>query len=88
METVTDTQALKERIETALDSIRPYLVADGGNVQVLEVTSDKVVRLELLGACGSCPMSAMTFKAGLEEAVRKAVPEITRVEAVNITPAF
>ncbi|WP_266367519.1 NifU family protein [Tellurirhabdus rosea] len=88
METVHDTDQLKERIETALNGIRPYLQADGGNVKVLEVTEDRTVRLELLGACGSCPMSAMTFKAGLEEAILKAVPEISRVEAVNITPAF
>lgn len=88
METVLENELLKERIEKALNGIRPYLEADGGNVKVLEVTDDKVVRLELLGACGSCPMSAMTFKAGLEEAVLKAVPEITRVEAINITPAF
>jgi len=88
METVLENELLKERIEKALNGIRPYLEADGGNVKVLEVTDDKVVRLELLGACGSCPMSAMTFKAGLEEAVLKAVPEISRVEAINITPAF
>ena len=88
METALENELLKDRIEKALNGIRPYLEADGGNVKVLEVTDDKVVRLELLGACGSCPMSAMTFKAGLEEAVLKAVPEITRVEAINITPAF
>ena len=68
--------------------MRPYLAADGGNVKVLEVTEDKTVRLELMGSCGTCPMSAMTFKGGLEEAILKAVPEIRRVEAVNLTPAF
>jgi len=88
METAHDTAQLLERIEEALNGIRPYLKADGGNVKVLEVTDDRTVRLELLGACGSCPMSAMTFKAGLEEAILKAVPEIRRVEAINITPAF
>ena len=76
------------KIERALDSMRPYLAADGGNVKVLEVTDDKTVRLELMGSCGTCPMSAMTFKGGLEEAILRAVPEIARVEAVNITPAF
>ena len=59
---------LLQRVELALDSIRPYLEADGGNVSVEEITSDKVVRLRLLGACGSCPMSIMTLKAGIEEA--------------------
>ena len=79
---------LIEKIERSLDSMRPYLAADGGNVRVLDISDDKVVRLELLGSCGSCPMSAMTFKGGLEEAILRAVPEISRVEAVNITPAF
>lgn len=72
-------------IEAALDTIRPYLETDGGNVKILEVTDDLVVRLELLGACGSCPMSTMTLKAGVEEAIRKAVPQINSVEAINIT---
>lgn len=74
------------RIEGALDQIRPYLEADGGNVKVLEVTEDMVLKLELLGACGSCPMSTMTLKAGVEQSVLKAVPEIKSVEAVNMTP--
>ncbi|ARS36150.1 NifU family protein [Pontibacter actiniarum] len=74
------------RIESALDQIRPYLEADGGNVKVLEVTDEMVLKLELLGACGSCPMSAMTLKAGVEQSVLKAVPEIKAVEAVNVTP--
>jgi Fe-S cluster biogenesis protein NfuA len=76
---------LLQRVELALDSIRPYLEADGGNVSVEEITTDKVVRLRLLGACGSCPMSIMTLKVGIEEAVKKAVPEIMGVEAVNLT---
>lgn len=88
METVVNNDQLITRIERALDSMRPYLAADGGNVKVLEVTNDMTVRLELVGSCGSCPMSAMTFKGGLEEAILKAVPEITKVEAINITPAF
>lgn len=74
-----------EKIESALDNIRPYLETDGGNVKVLAVTDDLIVRLELLGACGSCPMSTMTLKAGVEEALKKAVPEINGVEAINIT---
>lgn len=76
---------LKERVEQALDTIRPYLETDGGDVSVEEITSDNVVRLKLLGACASCSMSIMTFKAGLEQAIKKAVPEITAVEAINIT---
>ena len=88
METVVNNDQLISKIERALDSMRPYLAADGGNVKILEVTEDKTVRLELIGSCGLCPMSAMTFKGGLEEAILRAVPEITKVEAVNITPAF
>ncbi len=72
------------RVETALDSIRPYLEADGGNVRVLNLTADNILRLEFVGACGSCPMSTMTFKAGVEEAIKRAVPEIKIIEVVNL----
>ncbi|SFT84749.1 Fe-S cluster biogenesis protein NfuA, 4Fe-4S-binding domain [Algoriphagus locisalis] len=78
---------LKEQIEFALDTIRPYLEADGGNVRIVELTEDMVLKLELLGSCGSCPMSTMTLKAGVEEAIKRAIPEIIRVEAVNLTVA-
>ncbi|HEX8376986.1 MAG TPA: NifU family protein [Pedobacter sp.] len=76
---------LLQKVETALDTIRPYLEADGGNVSVEEITSDNIVKLKLLGACGSCPMSIMTLKAGIEQAIKRAVPEIEGVEAVNLT---
>lgn len=75
---------LNSRVEAALDTIRPYLEADGGNVRLLEVTSEKVVKLELQGNCASCPMSTMTMKAGIEDAIRREVPEIEKVMAVNI----
>jgi len=78
---------LSDRIESALNSIRPYLEADGGNVRVLEFTSDQTLRLEFVGACGSCPMSTMTFKAGVEEAIKRVVPEIKKIEVVNLTIA-
>jgi Fe-S cluster biogenesis protein NfuA len=81
-------EELHSRVENALNSIRPYLEADGGNVKVKEITDDMTVKLELMGACSSCPMSSMTFKAGLEEAILKSVPEIKKVEALNLTPAF
>ena len=76
---------LLQRIEQALDTIRPYLRTDGGDVKLVEVTKDNVARIELLGACGACPMSTMTFKAGVEEAIKREVPEIISVEAINIT---
>ena len=71
-------------IEGALDSVRPYLEADGGNVKLAEVTDDLIVRLELMGSCQTCPMNAMTFRAGLEESIRRAVPYVLRVEAINV----
>jgi Fe-S cluster biogenesis protein NfuA len=74
---------LLERIENTLDSLRPYLEADNGNVSLVEVTEDMVVRLELQGACSSCSMSQMTLKAGIEQSLLKAIPEIKGVEAVN-----
>ncbi|MEM9895737.1 MAG: NifU family protein [Bacteroidota bacterium] len=77
--------ALEEKVEKALDSIRPYLAADGGNVKVLEIDEERNLFLELLGNCGSCPMSTMTLKAGVEEAIMREVPEISSVSAVNVT---
>jgi Fe-S cluster biogenesis protein NfuA len=83
---VTDTvdTALYAKIEEALDLIRPYLMADGGSVRVVDITPDMIVELELLGACETCPMSMMTLRAGIEQAIKNAVPQIVRVEAVNI----
>jgi Fe-S cluster biogenesis protein NfuA len=78
---------LRDQIEEALDTIRPYLMADGGSVRLLNVTSDYVVELELLGACGSCPMSTMTLRAGIEQALKRSVPKVERVEAVNANAA-
>jgi Fe-S cluster biogenesis protein NfuA len=85
MTTAVTLEELTQRIESSLDSIRPYLEADGGNVRIKQVTDDHVVKLEFVGACGSCPMSTMTFKAGVEEAIRRAVPEIKGIEVVNLT---
>ena len=84
--TEVENQTLLEQVGTALDGIRPYLEADGGDVKVLEITEDKEVILELLGNCSSCSMSTMTMKAGIEQAIKKAVPEIKEVKAVNVTP--
>jgi Fe-S cluster biogenesis protein NfuA len=83
-----DDPDLHRQIEEALDTIRPYLEADGGSVRLLTVTPDRVVELELLGACGSCPMSTMTLRAGIEQALKRAVPHIARVEAVNAPAAY
>jgi Fe-S cluster biogenesis protein NfuA len=77
--------SLTEQVEEALNTIRPFLEADGGNVSIEEITEDNVVKLRLLGSCGSCPMSIMTMKAGIEQAIMKAVPQVSAVEAVNLT---
>lgn len=78
---------LKSKIEFALDTIRPYLEADGGNVRIVELTDEMVLKIEMMGSCGTCPMSSMTLKAGVEDAIKRAIPEITRVEAINLTVA-
>lgn len=76
--------ALHQQVEDALELIRPYLMADGGSVRIADITPDMVLELELLGACESCPMSIMTLRAGIEQAVKNAVPQIMRVEAINV----
>jgi len=75
---------MQERLEDALDTIRPYLETDGGDLRVIGLTKDMTLQIELLGTCKSCTMSAMTLKAGVEQAVLKAVPEIKAVEAVDV----
>lgn len=86
MESLTSqNNELIDQVEQALQTIRPYLEADGGDVKIVEIDDDKVVHLELLGACGSCPMSTMTMKAGVEEAIKRHVPEVTGVLAINMT---
>lgn len=75
---------LMEKVNLAIDQLRPFLNADGGDMELVEITTEKVVKVRLLGACSDCSMSMMTLKAGLEDAVRKIAPEIQSVEAVNL----
>ena len=77
-------EAIKERVENALEKIRPYLVADGGDIALIEITDDMVVRVEMKGACNGCPFSMQTLKAGVEIAVKKEVPEIKEVIDVSV----
>lgn len=70
------------KIESALEQVRPFLKADGGDVSLVEVTDDNIVKIQLHGACKGCSISHITMKAGIEEAIRNAVPEIKTVEAV------
>lgn len=74
---------LYTRVNNALSDIRTFVREDGGDLELVEITDAKVARVELKGACTSCTMNNMTFKAGVEEAILKAVPEIQSVEAVN-----
>lgn len=74
---------LLSQIELALDDIRPHLAVDGGDVSVVEVTDEMIVRVKWLGACEMCSMSLMTMKAGVEQAVKSRLPQIRSVEAVN-----
>lgn len=80
---MADTE-LRARIERALEGLRPYLKADGGDISLVEVTEDMKVIVELHGACVTCSMSAMTMRAGVEEAIKNAAPEISKVEALNL----
>ena len=78
-----DKARLLNQIEIALDDIRPHLAVDGGNVSVVELTDEMTVKVRWLGACEACSMSAMTMKAGVEQAVRSRLPQILSVVAVN-----
>ncbi len=73
---------MKEKVEQALNKVRPMLMADGGNVDLVEVTADGVVKLKLSGTCGCCPMSQMTLKMGIERILKEEVPEIKEVISV------
>ncbi|RUA29988.1 MAG: NifU family protein [Bacteroidetes bacterium] len=77
-------EELIKKVNNVIDQVRPYLVADGGNIQFVNITEDNIVNVELQGACASCSMSIMTLKAGVEQAMLKAVPEIKGVEAINM----
>jgi Fe-S cluster biogenesis protein NfuA len=74
---------IEEKIEIALNGMRPFLQADGGDVELVEVTSDFEVRLRLIGNCSSCSMSHMTMKAGIESGIKTALPFVKSVVAVN-----
>jgi Fe-S cluster biogenesis protein NfuA len=71
------------KINSAIDEVRPYLKADGGDVELVELTSDMTVKVRLKGACDGCPFSMMTLKAGIEQAIRKHFPEMNELVAVD-----
>ncbi len=74
---------LLERVDRALDGVRPHLAVDGGDVEVVDITDDMFVKIRWVGNCESCSMSAMTLRAGLEQAIKGAVPEIAGVVPIN-----
>jgi len=73
---------MKEKVQAALEKIRPMLQADGGDVELVDVSEDGIVRVRLQGACSGCPMSQMTLKNGVERIIKQEVPEVKAVEAV------
>lgn len=73
---------MRDKVEKALEEIRPALQADGGNIELVDVTSDGIVKVRLSGACGCCPMSTYTLKLGVEQKLKEAVPQIKKVEQV------
>jgi Fe-S cluster biogenesis protein NfuA len=77
---------IQNLVSDALENIRPYLQADGGDIRLVDITDKMVVQVELTGACEGCPFSMQTLKAGVEQTILKKVPEIKAVEAVNHTP--
>lgn len=84
MEHVTTEYELRARVEEVLDAVRPSLQAHGGDVSLVDVTPEKVARVELTGACGGCPMASITLKLGIERILAEEVPELAGVEAVNV----
>ncbi len=72
----------RTKIEEVINRIRPYLRRDGGDVELVDITDENIVKVKLVGACGTCPMSIMTLKGGIEAEMKKAIPELKAVEAV------
>ena len=78
---------MRERVAEVLEEIRPMLQADGGDVELVDVTEDGVVKVKLTGACGGCPMSQLTLSSGIERRLKSSIPEVSRVESVPMESA-
>jgi Fe-S cluster biogenesis protein NfuA len=76
-------QEIEKKIRETIEKVRPYLIADGGDIVLKEITEDLTVKVELQGACGTCPFSLFTLKNGVEQALKKEVPDIKEVVAIN-----
>jgi len=79
-----DRKRLNEKVQNVIEQVRPYLQQDGGDINFVEITDDNVVNVELTGACGACPFSTMTLKNGVEATLKKVIPEIKEVVAINL----
>ena len=79
-----DRSRLNQKVQNVIDQVRPYLQQDGGDINFIEITDDNVVNVELIGACGACPFSTMTLKNGVEATLKKVIPEIKEVVAINL----
>jgi Fe-S cluster biogenesis protein NfuA len=79
---IANKEALRSKVLDALDQLRPFLHADGGDMELIDITDDAIVQVRMLGSCSDCSMSQMTIKGGLEEALKMAAPELRGVEAV------
>jgi Fe-S cluster biogenesis protein NfuA len=75
--------SLLNKVNQAIDQLRPFLHADGGDMELVEITPDFIVKVRMIGACKDCSMSAMTLKAGLEDAIKIAAPEVQAVQAID-----
>ena len=82
----TDKEKLLAEVNEALNEIRPHLIVDGGNIEVVDITDDLTVKVKWVGNCINCSMSAMTMKAGVEQAIKSKIPTIKKVEAINGIP--
>jgi Fe-S cluster biogenesis protein NfuA len=78
-----DKKEIIDKVNNALEQIRPFLIDDGGDIELIEITDDLTVKVKLLGACKSCSMSAMTLKGGVEETIKRVVPELKGVFAIE-----
>ncbi len=77
-------EELTQKVQNIIEQVRPYLQADGGDINFVEITDDNIVNVELTGACGSCAFSTITLKNGVESTIKKVLPEIKEVVAVNL----
>lgn len=80
---MSTTEEITTKVLKAMGQIRPFLIEDGGDIELVEITNDMVVKVEFKGTCTNCSMNTMTFKSGVQDTIMKAVPEIKRVEAIN-----